>query len=129
MGMTAETWIHVERAPEALQVPIEALAESQGHYFSLVKEGDNYETREIEVHSINDEVATIDAGLAEGDEVVINPRSAGDLLEIPEIPEPELLPNQEINPADAKALLNLTSSPADSKVDLQSRTAADPLTR
>ena len=112
IGMTAETWIHVEQSPEALQVPVQALAESQGHYFSLVKEGESYETREIAVSSINEEVATVQGGLEEGDEVVINPRSAGDLLEIPDLPEPSPLPTGEINPADARGLLNLTSSPA-----------------
>jgi hypothetical protein len=129
IGMTAETWIHIVQAPEALQVPVQALAESQGHYFSLVKEGDSYETREIAVSSINEEVATVQAGLEEGDEVVINPRSAGDLLEIPELPEPAMLPGGEINPADARDLLNLTSSPAGNKNDIQSRSTADALAR
>lgn len=129
IGMTAETWIHVEQAPEALQVPVQALAESQGHYFSLVKEGDSYETREVAVSSINEEVATVQSGLEEGDEVVINPRSVGDLFEIPELPEPAMLPGGEINPTDARDLLNLTSSPASNTQDIQSRSTADALTR
>jgi hypothetical protein len=94
--MTAETWIHVERDADALQVPVQALAETQGHYFSLVKNGDSFETREIEVSSINDEVATIESGLEEGDEVVISPRTAGDLLEIPEMPESTPVASEEI---------------------------------
>lgn len=129
IGMTAEAWIHVEQTPEALQVPVQALAESQGHYFSLVKEGESYETREIEVSSINEEVATIEGGLEEGDEVVINPRSAGDLLEIPELREPAMLPGGEINPAEARGLLNLTSSPGSIRNDDHAKAAADPLTR
>jgi hypothetical protein len=81
--MSAEAWIHVEQSPEALQLPVQALAETNGRFFSLVKNGDEFETREIEISSINDQVATIEGGLEEGDEVVINPRSAGDLLEFP----------------------------------------------
>jgi multidrug resistance efflux pump len=129
IGMTAEAWIHVEQTPEALQVPVQALAESQGHYFSLVRAGESYETREIAVSSINEEVATIEGGLEEGDEVVINPRSAGDLLEIPEIPEPAMLPGGEIDPGEARGLLNLTSSPDGGRDDMQSRSAAEAMTR
>src|SRR5262249_51940959 len=72
VGMNAEAWIHVEQLPEALQLPVQALAESQGHYFSLVRNGDSFETREVEIGSTNDQVATIERGLLEGDEVVIN---------------------------------------------------------
>jgi hypothetical protein len=87
VGMNAAVWIHVEQSPDALQLPVQALAESKGHFFSLVKEGDDFETREVIVTSVNDEVATIDGGLVEGDEVVINPRSAGDLLKLPDLPD------------------------------------------
>jgi hypothetical protein len=87
VGMNAAVWIHVEQVPEALQLPVQALAESKGHFFSLVKEGDEFETREVLVSSVNDQVATIGRGLAEGDEVVINPRSAGDLLKLPALPD------------------------------------------
>jgi hypothetical protein len=70
-----------------LQLPVQALAETKGHFFSLVKEDDEFQTREVEILSVNDEVATIGSGLVEGDEVVINPRSAGDLLKLPELPD------------------------------------------
>src|SRR6476646_10810491 len=49
VGMNAETWIHVEQASEALQLPVQALAESKGHFYSLVKNGEEYETREVEI--------------------------------------------------------------------------------
>jgi multidrug resistance efflux pump len=84
VGMNAEARIHLERQPTALQIPVQALAESKGRYFSLVKEGDDYETREIKLSSANDEVATIASGLMEGDEVVLNPRNAAGLLDLPD---------------------------------------------
>jgi RND family efflux transporter MFP subunit len=87
VGMNADAWIHVEQVPDALQLPVQALAETKGHFFSLVKEDDEFQTREVEILSVNDEVATIGSGLVEGDEVVINPRSAGDLLKLPELPD------------------------------------------
>jgi len=88
VGMNAEVRIHVERKADALQVPVQALAELKGHYFTLVKNGDDYETREIKIGSTNDKVATIETGLKQGDEVVMNPRSAGTLLKLPNLPDP-----------------------------------------
>lgn len=84
VGMNAEVRIHIERASDALQIPVQALAETKGRYFSLVKIGDRYETREVQLSSTNDKMATISAGLAEGDEVILNPRSTGGLLALPE---------------------------------------------
>ena len=87
VGMNAEVRIHVERMPSALQVPVQTLAELKGHYFSLVKNGDEYETREVTISSTNDKVATIENGLQEGDEVIMNPRSTGALLNLPSLPD------------------------------------------
>lgn len=85
VGMQAEAQIHVEQSASALQLPVQALAEVQGRYFTLVKQADDeYETREIHIGSANDTVATIETGLIEGDEVVMNPRNAGELLELPD---------------------------------------------
>ncbi|MCU0876439.1 MAG: HlyD family efflux transporter periplasmic adaptor subunit, partial [Pirellulaceae bacterium] len=83
-GMNAEVRIHVERKSDVLQVPVQAVAEYKGHYFSLVKNGDNFETREVKVGSSNDTVVTINGGLSESEFVVMNPRSAGTLLQLPD---------------------------------------------
>jgi RND family efflux transporter MFP subunit len=85
VGMNAEVRMHVERVDQALQLPVEALVESAGHYYSLVKEHDEYQTREVEISSTNDKSAAIEKGLEEGDEVVVNPRSAGDELRLPDV--------------------------------------------
>jgi hypothetical protein len=88
-GMNAEARIHVERKSEALQVPVQALAEHKGHYFSLVQSADGeYKTREVFINSTNDKVATIEKGLNNGDIVVMNPRGAGSLLVLPDLPDP-----------------------------------------
>jgi HlyD family secretion protein len=104
VGMNAEVRIHVERKPNALQVPVQALAELKGHYFTLAKNGDTYETREVKIGSTNDKVATIESGLKEGDEVVMNPRSAGALLKLPSLPDVSTVVTEEIkrnDPADS----------------------------
>jgi RND family efflux transporter MFP subunit len=86
-GMNAEVRIHVERRPDALQVPVQALAEHKGHFFCVVKKGDKYETREVQIGSTNDKVAVIDNGLADGEQVVMNPRGQGGRLLLPDLPD------------------------------------------
>jgi multidrug resistance efflux pump len=106
VGMNAEVRIHVERMPDVLQVPVQALAELKGHFFTLVRSGDNYETREIKIGSTNDKVATIADGLKQGDEVVMNPRTAGSLLKLPNLPDPspeKLTEIKRTDPAEQQA--------------------------
>lgn len=102
VGMNAEVRIHVAQTPSALQLPVEALAETQGRYFALVKSGDDYETREVTINSTNDQVATIARGLQEGDEVVLNPRSAGGFLKLPNLPSANPLAMEEIKRIDPR---------------------------
>ena len=86
-GMNAEARIHIERRPDALQVPVQALVDHKGHFFVLVQNGDQLETREVEVGSTNDKVAVIDKGLALTDNVVLNPRREA-ALQLPNLPDP-----------------------------------------
>jgi multidrug efflux pump subunit AcrA (membrane-fusion protein) len=88
-GMNAEVRIYVEQLEDALQVPVQALYETKGHFFCLVKDGDQWETREVQVGSSNDTFMTVKSGLEEGEEVVLNPRAYSDKLEIPELPDEE----------------------------------------
>ncbi|HEX5105149.1 MAG TPA: efflux RND transporter periplasmic adaptor subunit, partial [Pirellulaceae bacterium] len=86
-GMNAEVRIYVERQSDALQVPVQALAEHKGHFFALVKSGGKYETREVSINSTNDKVAVIKDGLAEKDEVVMNPRGQPAMFHLPSLPD------------------------------------------
>jgi multidrug resistance efflux pump len=110
-GMNAEVRIHVERKSEALQVPVQALAEYKGHFFTLVKTGEKYLTREVKINSTNDKVATIQEGLKEGDEVVMNPRSAGDLLILPDLPDPTPAQMAEIQRATGAPITLASGAP------------------
>jgi hypothetical protein len=87
-GMSAEVRILAEQKSEALQVPVQALYETRGRFFCLLKEGDRWETREIQVGSSNDSYMTIQSGLDEGQRVVLNPRAYADRLELPDMPDP-----------------------------------------
>lgn len=87
-GMNAEVRIYVERTADALQVPVQALAEHKGKFFALVKSNaGKYETREVEVASTNDKVAVIGKGLSENDEVIMNPRGQSSLFVLPDLPD------------------------------------------
>jgi hypothetical protein len=85
-GMNAEARIHIERRPDALQVPVQALVDHKGHFFVLVQNGEKLETREVTVGSTNDKVAVIDKGLAASDTVVLNPRRESALV-LPNVPD------------------------------------------
>jgi RND family efflux transporter MFP subunit len=89
-GMNAEVRIHIERREEAMQVPVQALAEYRGKFFVIAKNGEKYETREVKISSTNDKTAVIESGLEVGEKVVMNPRGSG-LLTLPDLPEPTVI--------------------------------------
>ncbi len=114
-GMNTEARIHVERIPEALQVPVQALAEHRGKYFVLVQGAKGLETREVVISSTNDTMAVIKSGLGENDRVVMNPRSQPSLV-LPDIPEPTVQvaevkrPEGEIAPLRPAVANNLAAT-------------------
>ncbi len=84
-GMTAEVRIFVEQLEDAVQAPILAIHEVKGHHFVLVKNGTHWATKEVKIGATNDKYVTILEGVAEGDEVALNPREHLHLFDIPEI--------------------------------------------
>ena len=85
--MTAEVGIHVEHYDRALQIPVQAVYEFKGHTFSLVKNGDRWDTREIEIGSSNDVTVTIKSGLEEDEMVVLNPKRHLEKMNFPDLKE------------------------------------------
>lgn len=86
-GMTAEVQIYVAQIPDALQIPVHGVYEFKGHHFCLKQLGEGWETVEIEIGATNDEMVTVDSGLEEGDNVVLNPRKHLSLMQLPEVEE------------------------------------------
>ncbi len=99
-GMSAEVRILAERHSDVLQLPVQALYETRGRFFCLLKDGDRWETREIQVGSSNDSYMIVEAGLEEGDRVVLNPRAYVDRLELPAMQDADSGPDQEALPAE-----------------------------
>jgi multidrug efflux pump subunit AcrA (membrane-fusion protein) len=102
-GMNAEVRIFVDRQENALQVPVQALCETKGHYFCLVQGGTQFETREVRVRSSNDSFMIIESGLQEGEQVVMNPRGYPDKLQLPDLPDekPKFMGGDKASPGAA----------------------------
>ena len=86
-GMTAEVRIFVEQIEDAIQLPVHAVYEVKKHHFALVKDGDNWDTREIRIGATNDKYVTVNDGIREHEMVVLDPRNHLDKMKIPEIEE------------------------------------------
>jgi HlyD family secretion protein len=85
-GMTAEVQIFVEQLPEATQVPIQAIYEHGGKTYSLIKTAPtSFETREVVIGATNENMATIDKGIEEGESVVLNLRQNLTMMDLPTI--------------------------------------------
>jgi HlyD family secretion protein len=86
-GMNAEVRIYVERMPEALQIPVQAIAEYKEHFFCLLETPEGLKTKEVTRGPSNDKSMVIQDGLQEGDLVVLDPRSRSELA-FPDLPDP-----------------------------------------
>jgi HlyD family secretion protein len=75
-GMTAEIRIIVDdRDEDVLQVPVQSVLALANKYFTYVFDGKKAERREIVVGEANDVFIEIIDGVAEGEQVVMNPRT------------------------------------------------------
>jgi HlyD family secretion protein len=75
-GMTAEVTIHCDPLESVLQIPIQSCVERGGRQFAWVlDEHDQVRRRELKVRTSSADAIEVLDGLAEGDEVVLNPRS------------------------------------------------------
>jgi len=85
-GMTAHVAIRVETIPDALQVPIQAVAERGGRHYCLRKTAGRFEPREVGVGSTNEKFLIVRSGLEAGDEVLLNPRARLDAFDLKSLP-------------------------------------------
>ena len=75
-GMNAECRIIVEdRKDPVLQIPIQAVISTSGHYFTYVAVASKAERRELTIGDTNDEYMEVLDGVAEGEFVIMNPRT------------------------------------------------------
>ena len=84
-GMTAQVSIEVEKLEKVLQVPVQSVLERGKRFFCVVQEEEGLVAREVSVGSANEQVVVITTGLAEGDQVILNPQSVEARLELPDV--------------------------------------------
>ncbi len=72
-GMSAVVDVVLEQYMDELLIPVAAILESDDGYVCWVQTGDKIQRRSIQLGGSNDEFTVVKAGLAEGDEVVLNP--------------------------------------------------------
>lgn len=83
-GMNASIRIVIEKKPDALQIPVQAMMEMNDKIYCIVKQGEQWELREIETGTISSDSACIQSGLKEGEKVVLNPRAFKQLVGVDE---------------------------------------------
>ncbi len=83
-GMNAAVTVQVREVPDVLLAPIQAVYAVQGRKFCLVQNGDDWETREIEIDGDNSQNVLIKSGLQAGEVVVMNPGAYQNRLDLPE---------------------------------------------
>ena len=115
-GMNAAVTVQVRDVPDVLLAPIQTVYAVQGRKFCLVQQGDDWETREIQLDGDNSQYVLIKSGLKEGDVLVMNPGAYEDVLDLPEIPvDPRIeLPEGkagEINKIKATAAVTNAGAP------------------
>lgn len=75
-GMNAEVRIIVEdRKEDVLQIPVQSVVSFSGRYFTYVGSKSGAERRELKIGDANDEYMEILDGVAEGERVVMSPRT------------------------------------------------------
>lgn len=71
-GMNCRVVVHADMIPDAVQVPIVAVAEEGGKYFCHVKTASGFEKREVKIGLSNFENVQIKEGLRTGEVVYLN---------------------------------------------------------
>lgn len=74
-GLTASVEVMVQHRDRVLQIPVQSLVSVGGHPFVFAAKGEKVERKEIKVGQSNDKMVEVASGLADGDEVVMNPRT------------------------------------------------------
>ena len=84
-GMNASVTIQVQYEPDVLLAPIQTVYSVQDQQFCLVRNGDQWETRTVEIGGDNAQMVYFDSGVEENLELVMNPGAYKQYMELPEL--------------------------------------------
>ncbi|MFZ5829715.1 MAG: HlyD family efflux transporter periplasmic adaptor subunit [Planctomycetota bacterium] len=85
-GLTAEVRILVERVPDVLQVPVQAVFEHAGQFYCVTRGEKGWVPRPVTCGSTNDKTVVIKEGLQQGEQVVLNSSALRDSLGLAPVP-------------------------------------------
>ena len=86
-GMSAQVEVIVAEHQDVLTVPVASIVESVQGTFCWVKTADGTEKRPLRLGDTNDRFTVAEAGLAEGDRVILNPMAIEEAQALAEQPE------------------------------------------
>ncbi len=72
-GMSTTVELFLAEHKNVLTIPVAAVVEQTDGFYCWVKAGENTQRRRLELGDSNDQFIVVNSGLAEGDEVVLNP--------------------------------------------------------
>ena len=91
-GMSAETEVTIASYKDVLTIPVAAVVESGDDHFCWVQTAEGPKRRPLKIGDSNGIFIVVDQGLAEGDEVILNPIAFG---------EPELADSEPANESES----------------------------
>lgn len=103
-GMSAEAEILVAHHEDVLTVPVAAIVEGVAGSFCWVKTADGFEQRQIKPGDTNDRFTIVEEGVAEGEEVVLNPLALKEAQAIADEVEQEEAAESAEDGSDGKEL-------------------------
>ncbi len=109
-GLTANLEVLVDSREDVLQAPIQSILTIVGKQFSFVVRGEKTERVEVQIGQTSERMIEIVAGLNEGDQVVLNPRSHFE-KELKEL-EAELVKEQATETPAPEGIPPVTAPPA-----------------
>ena len=84
-GMNSSVSIQSRFEKDVLQAPLQTVYSVQSKSFCLVKNGDEFETRTVEIDGNNSKVVLIKGGLNEGEQLVMNPGFHKERMDLPDV--------------------------------------------
>jgi HlyD family secretion protein len=85
-GLTAQVEIQVEKIPEALKLPVQAVFERNDEYYCMIRTARGIEPRWLDIGQTNDQEVLIRNGVKEGEDVLLNPEEYAADFELPKAP-------------------------------------------
>jgi multidrug resistance efflux pump len=82
-GLRAKVRIFISGEQNVMQVPVQAVVERRGGHFCVMKDGDEWQAKAVELGPNNDKFVVVRSGLDAGADVALDPRRLLDQVTLP----------------------------------------------